>query len=1032
MKRIDGWTAAFVIAWATVAYVEHVQAAWIGAGVSDGTGGSDICNTANWESGTINGDFSTITETNATVALTLSGNLVRTDATVLITNLMFASGTDVLSVANTNLVPGLLVSGTFINYNTMISAVDAANGTVTLTQPTTGTTLYGTNLTFICPSFNFNFGMRGAKASGVNVTFASDTPGVQRTVSANQRLVLSQLTGRRNSVTFTPDIKTVFAGNEGSVTREIGACGGGTVPPVLTLNGPVDLSSGLGVAMNGGDLTLNGFVSGVGKYVKMWQTAKTLTLTCPSNTFSGTVWISNSGLTSDDVVRYSSISNAGSPSSLGAGSLVVLGQPNAGTNSFEYAGDADGVSDKELRLSGSHGNACNRILSTGDGTVTFTGKLSQDMTPSSTTTRFLNFGGTGNGALTGLANLTNVANGAASGTVVVYKSGTGTWRFAATNMNYTGLTHVMAGNLILDYGACDQLSAASNTVALRGGTMTFRGGTSCATTDTVATVRINDTVANNYVCSKLVLDANGGAGVNIVVTNLGVVTPDIPLMYALLDLSSSTNNALMFANLQNSITAAAAQRGELMFGNYNTQARFVLKTADGYYFPTTNGSGQVVAPTTTVLPTWGFNTATRYLLSTPGTTTLTASGANVMSLTVDSSAGAVTLNAGANSIGPSGYGKGGGLLCRGSNDVTITGTTGTFACSMWSYFNFLDPDAAMLHVDLTLSTIYTTWGGRGITAYSGSGLGTGGNFVLCGGVFRMTKDQTLSVGRLVLTDGGVFELGADLNGSASDDFTLTCGTGNNQILLYGDAGFSAYGADRVVNLGGASATLTWGANGFLTHQETYDNGYRFKLSSRRSDAAVEFQNPIDLNGDSKEVRRRTIEVANGAAAIDAVLSGAISGHSTLIKAGSGTLKVTAAQSYDALRVHAGAFLASDGCFTASNAIPVLLKAGATLAGVSGGSNTFGTLTLTGGHATLDVGDGSAAMTFADSSAIDWTGGTLMITGKLQNGKLRFGTNANGVSAVQLASIKMSGDASTRIDANGYLVRISRGTLIRVQ
>jgi autotransporter-associated beta strand protein len=1024
MKPMSRQWAAVVAACAMSLW--PAEGAWNGLGVPGGTGDNDVCAAANWEKGVVNGDFSTITATNATVTLKLSGNLIRTDSAVLTSNLVFASGTNLLSVSNASLAPGLLVSGAFINYNTMISGVDAANGTIALSQPTTGATT-GTNLTFILPSFNFNFGVRGAKASGVSVAFVSDSPGVQRTVSVSQRLVMSQLTGRRNSVTFSPDIKTVIASSEGSITRESNASGGGTYSPLLTLNGPVDLSTGPGVAMNGGDLTLNGPVSGVGKYIKMWQTPKTLTLNCPSNTFSGTVWISNNGQTVDDVVRYASIANAGFPSALGAGNLVVLGQPNTGTNIFEYTGDADGVSDKELRLSGAYGLSCNRILSTGDGTVTFSGKLSQEMSTSTTAGRRLNFGGTGNGAFTGLANLTNVVNGTAVGSVVFEKSGTGTWRFSGTNMNYTGVTHVMAGDLVLDYGNCDQLSAASNAVALRGGALTFRGGAAGTATDTVATVKINDTVANNYVCSKLILDANGGAGVSLTVSNLSVVTPDVPLMYTLLDLSSSANNALTFVALANSVTTA--QRGELMQGNFNTQARFVLKNADGYCFPTTNGSGRVVAPAMTALPTSGFDAGTRYQLATPGATTLAASGANVMSLTVDSSAGAVTLNTGAYSIGPNGYGKGGGLLCRGSNDVTITGS-GAFACSMWSYFNFLNPDTALLRVDLTLNTIYTTWGGSGVTAYSGTGLGTGGNFVLCGGVFRMTTAQTLSMGRLVLTYGGVFELGADLNGTTAGDFTLACGTGNNQVLLYGDAGFSAYGANRVVNLGGAAAILTWGANGFLTHQEGYDYGCRLKLSSPCANAAVEFQNPIDLNGDSKEVRRRTVEVADGAAAIDAVLSGALSGHSTLVKTGVGTLKVTAPQTYDALRVCAGRLLAADGCFASSNAVPVLLKSGATLAGVSGSGNTFGTLTLTG-DASLDVGDGSAALTFADSSAVDWAGSTLTIIGKLQNGKVRFGITAGGVTAAQLASIKMTGDFSTRIDADGYLVRVPHGTVLSI-
>lgn len=1026
MKRKDLRAASALLALALTRAVPSAPGAWNGAGVPGGTGGRDICDSANWASSVTDGDFSTITETNSAVQLVLSGDLARSDATVLSTNLTFDSGVSVLSVSHPDLAPGQLVSGAFISYNTMISSVDAAGGTVTLTQPTTGASA-GTALTFISPALNFNFGVRASKASGVTVVIASDTPGVLRTVAANQRLVLSQMTASRNRVAFSSDVRAVFGASEGSVTRESGASAGGTFPPLLTLDGPLDLADCPGLAMNGGDLAVNGVISGAGKYMKMWSNPKTLTLMCPSNTFSGRVMVSESGVTSDDVLRFASVANAGQPSSLGTGSLITLGQPATGSNYLAFLGDSDQSSDKEIRLTGAHGNAFNRLLSSGDGTLTLAGGLTQAMTPAATSTRNLYFGGTGAGVFSGAASLTNVASGAAVGTVAVYKGGAGVWRLAGTNLNHEGQTHLLAGELVLDYGSYDQLAAASNAVVLRGGALTFRGRPAGQTADAVAAMRINDTAKNNYVCSRLTLDANGGDGFSLAVTNFSVVTPDIPLMYTLLDLSSSTNNALALANVASPITTA--QRGELMFGPYNTQARFVLKTADGYCFPTTNSLGQVVPPSLTSLPTSGYSTGVRYLLSTPGTTTLAATGANIMSLTVDSNAGDVTLDAGAYPISPSGYAKGGGLLCRGTNNVAITGSS-SWQCSMWSFFNFLDPDRAALQFDLTIGSLYTTWGGCGLTAYSGLGLGASGNFVLCGGIFRMTQDQTLSVGRLVLTDGGVFELGADLNGASAGDFSMAVGTGGNQVLLYGCAGFSAAGADRAVNLGGASAKLTWGANSFLAHVEGGDDGYALRLSSPRSDATVDFQNAIDLNGDSREVSRRTVEVADGAAAIDAVLSGTVTGSSTLVKAGAGTLKVTAAQSYRELRVCAGELLAADGCFLAADAVPVVLKAGATLGGVSGGSNAFGALTLEG-DAVLDSGDGSAGLSFADSSGCDWGGATLTVKGLLQKGKIRFGTDASGLSEAQLARIVVEGDAVARIDENGYLVRAPRGTLVSI-
>lgn len=1033
--------AALVAVWIGAAWVCQVEAAWNGAGVPEGTGGSDICDIANWENSAIDGDFSTIIETNETVVLSMSSDLICTDVTVLTTNLTCVAGANMIEVSDPALVPGLLVSGGGIPYNTMVAGVDTGNGIISLTQSTT----YGASgsYNFIRPAINFNFGIRTTKAMGVTVMVGSDIPGVSRSLTVNARFVQSQWTSVRNNLVFSKDInlKGGIGASQVSFTSESGFISGGTVNPLLTLNGPLDLSNiSSGLAMNGGDLTFNGLVSGVKKYILMYQNTKILTLTCPSNTFSGTVMISGDGNTSDDVLRFTSAAEIGQPSALGAGGLIMLCCPvRSGSSYFECIGDEDMFTDKEIRLTGNcygstsgddYRNAFTHILSNGEGLLTLTGSLNQDMNVGNTKFRGLCFGGTGDGVFSGQANLSNVVNDVNVGSIVVYKNGTGTWRFAGTNMNYEGVTHLMAGDLVFDYSSYDQLVAPSNTVVLRGGQATFRGRTEGTTTATVDELRINNTFAYNYVCPKIVLDANGGDGLNVVVTNLNGLFLDTPFFYTLLDLSSHPDNSLTLVNLGEYITAST--RGELMFGRWNTQARAVLKTTDGYCFPTINGAKQVVPPTLTALPTSEHSTSTRYLLSTPGTTTLTAGGGSIMSLTIDSNAGDVILDTGAFSVGPTVYAKGGGLLCRGTNNVTIMGTTGGFACPLWSYINFLDPDQATLQLDFDIVSAHATWGGNGFTSYSGSGLG-GINFTLCGGIFRLTKDQTLTFsGDVVLTDGGVLEIGADLNGTTPGDFSLACGWSAGKIALCGSAGFSAAGTDRVVNLGGASATLTWGStSGFLRHLEGPDYGYAFKLSSPRADATLEFQNPIDLNGDSKEVRRRTVDVANGSAAVDAILSGAISGSSTLIKAGDGTLKVTAAQSYDSLRVHAGTFLVDDSCFTEDNAVPVLLMSGATLAGVSGSSNAFGTFTLKG-NAVLDVGDGSAAMVFTDSSEIDWTGHTLTIKGRLEPGKVRFGTDLNGLSGAQLSHLAMTGGAGVKIDANGYLVRVLRGTVILVQ
>ena len=79
---------------------------------------------------------------------------------------------------------------------------------------------------------------------------------------------------------------------------------------------------------------------------------------------------------------------------------------------------------------------------------------------------------------------------------------------------------------------------------------------------------------------------------------------------------------------------------------------------------------------------------------------------------------------------------------------------------------------------------------------------------------------------------------------------------------------------------------------------------------------------------------------------------------------------------------------------------------------------------------IDAGDGAASIAFADSSAFAW-GGTLTINGTLGPHTLRFGTDANGLTAAQIAATRYRGGKVT-IDAEGYLHRILAGTLLSVQ
>ncbi|QTN32095.1 choice-of-anchor J domain-containing protein [Akkermansiaceae bacterium] len=161
-----------------------------------------------------------------------------------------------------------------------------------------------------------------------------------------------------------------------------------------------------------------------------------------------------------------------------------------------------------------------------------------------------------------------------------------------------------------------------------------------------------------------------------------------------------------------------------------------------------------------------------------------------------------------------------------------------------------------------------------------------------------------------------------------------------------------------------------------------------------------------------------IHCANAAHSLQ--LGGVISGGGTVRKwKNASTVILSGANTYTGgTRIDAGTIaLGADN--TLPDTAPVILGAGTLDAATF--SDKTGTLDPTAaGFINLGAG---GALAFADSSEVDWTGGTIEVSGTFVSGSsLRFGTDSGGLSANQIAQITVPGISPLALDDNGYLIQ----------
>ncbi len=433
-------------------------------------------------------------------------------------------------------------------------------------------------------------------------------------------------------------------------------------------------------------------------------------------------------------------------------------------------------------------------------------------------------------------------------------------------------------------------------------------------------------------------------------------------------------------------------------------------------------------------------------------------GVGTGDLTVDGTLDLNGFTTSVNGLGGSGVvdnlAGGSGVLIVGNNDAVVTldgtlqNTAGTLALEKTGAGNLV------LSFANSFDGGFTNNGSGSVFPKDGASFGSG--------------LVVMNAATLYSTGGSyVFENLLKLNGS-----TLRVGGGNNRSLKWSgpvtvtaDSGISADGGTSGVTVSGdmaiSESTLTSFANGTantlagavsgsgtirvtggtlnVDAENTFDGTWRSVAGTLKIGDPKAFQDAtLDMDAadgggvnlsfywatigaltGSRDLNLGTGTVSIGNNNQSTAFGGALTGGGSFTKIGSGTLTLSGPATYAGItRVNAGTLAMGANDILPGNPLVI---GNATLNAATF-TDSVGTLDVTAA-ATIHLGNG-AALAFADSSGVDWSGGTLDLTGVFVAGSsLRFGNNASGLTVTQLALVSATGVGSFALDANGYLIPV---------
>lgn len=456
----------------------------------------------------------------------------------------------------------------------------------------------------------------------------------------------------------------------------------------------------------------------------------------------------------------------------------------------------------------------------------------------------------------------------------------------------------------------------------------------------------------------------------------------------------------------------------------------IVRDAGGVDFATWNSTNGVVRATPTQtgttaanLQSYTANDRVQFDIATNQTASATITNG---SLRITPGGVGLSLSMGTNNLTTN------ALMLDGANDFSITGT-GTLGGTGTRYIHVNNAgttlSTSMLVANSSNPMVFAGPGFVELTGTASQNSLTGTNrFVVAGGVVRGNNTQigftSSGLGVISLT-GGVLEIKNGTNGTGSSaDFTRAVGAAAGNVTWgggtsneVGSGGFSAFGSNASVNLGG-SATPTqvqWGVGNFV------ENGYALKFGSTKSDSTLTLYNPIQLDATTQPayvLREFNVTRGTGGVSDKTILAGSLttSGGATadILKTGNGVLELAASNTFVGNTViRSGELRVSGQTGTNSGTSNgnVLVMSGGTLGGTGQALPSSGNQisVLNGGTIRGDSGAGTGTLTVGNT--VVQNGGILAV----QHGS---GTTASSLTMTSGSVLNLNSGAV--IDPNGTI------------